>query len=143
VLNMDSNHSKLYCTCVFHAICLFCCSRMHQLGVLKTTVQLVFEYKVGKYVFGQQNTPSTHIVLNMDSNHSKLYCTFVFHAICLFFCSRMHQLGMLKTTVQSICLVSCSRMHELGVLKTTVKSVFEYKVGQYVILILGGVEYVR
>jgi hypothetical protein len=51
-----------------HAKRRFFCSRMHQLGVLKTTVQLVFEYKVGKYVFGRQNTPSTHIVLNIDSN---------------------------------------------------------------------------
>jgi hypothetical protein len=34
-------------------------------------------------------------------------------------------------------------MQDLGVLKTTVQSVVEYKVGKYVILILGGVEYVR
>ena len=100
-----------------------CKRRYHSCNnVLKTTVQLVFEYKVGKYVFGRENTPSTYIVLNMDSNHSKLYCTCVRHAICL---------------------VSCSRMQDLGVLKTTVQSVVEYKVGKYVILILGGVEYVR
>ena len=86
-----------------HAICLVSCSRMHQLGMLKTTVQLVLEYKVGKYVFGRENAPSTTIVLNMDSNHSKIYCTCVRHAICLVSCSRMHQLGVLKTTVQLVC----------------------------------------
>jgi hypothetical protein len=42
-------------------------SRMHELGMLNTTVQSVLEYKVGKYVFGCQNTPSTHTLLNMES----------------------------------------------------------------------------
>ena len=79
--------------------------------MLNTTVQSVLEYKVGKYVFGCQNTPSTHTLLNMESYDYKLYCTCLFHAFCLFFGSRMHDLGMLNTTVQSV---------------------LEYKVGKYV-----------
>jgi hypothetical protein len=85
LLNMESYDYKLYCTCLFHAICLFFGSRMHELGMLNTTVQSVLEYKVGKYVFGCQNTPSTHTLLNMESYDYKLYCTCLFHAICLVF----------------------------------------------------------
>jgi hypothetical protein len=45
---MTKNYTVHAC---FMRFVLFFGSRMHELGMLNTTVQSVLEYKVGKYVF--------------------------------------------------------------------------------------------
>jgi hypothetical protein len=68
---MTTNYTVHAC---FMRFVLFFGSRMHELGMLNTTVQSVLEYKVGKYVFGVSEYP-------MTTN----YTTCLFHAICLVF----------------------------------------------------------
>ena len=86
---------------------------MHQLGMLNTTVQSVLEYKVGKYVFGRQNTPSTHIVLKskhivLKSKHRKSNTQkwLPFHAIKLrldvFYVSTLQTVPMLMQSVHNL-----------------------------------------